>query len=58
VKICVHCDESIKDGEGYTDIDKMSPSAGGTTLYRHDRECKPVPTQTTQVSFATDLRSR
>lgn len=51
MKICVHCDKSIKDGEGYTPIDKMSPSAGGTTLYRHVDPCKPVPIQTTQVSL-------
>ncbi|MFJ2158175.1 hypothetical protein [Streptomyces sp. NPDC087856] len=50
MKIGIHCDQSIKDGEGYMEIDKMSPSAGGTTLYRHDRSCKAVPTQTTQVS--------
>ncbi|MDV9168745.1 hypothetical protein R6V09_01125 [Streptomyces sp. W16] len=51
MKICINCDQSIRTGEGYTEIDKMSPSAAGTTLYRHDRECKPVPVQTTQVSL-------
>ena len=50
MKICVHCDESIKDDDGYTEIDKMSPSADGTTLFRHTRLYTQVPVQTTQAS--------
>lgn len=51
MKICVNCDQSIKKGEGCMEIDKMSPSGGGTTLYRHTRKCKQVPIQTSQVSI-------
>ncbi len=51
MKICVRCDRAIQAGEPYTEHDKVSPSAGGTTLYQHTRPCKPVPTQTTQTSI-------
>ncbi|WP_159058923.1 hypothetical protein [Streptomyces caeruleatus] len=49
IKICICCDKSIRDGEAYIKVDKMSPSGAGTTLYQHSRPCKPVPTQTSQV---------
>jgi predicted RNA-binding Zn-ribbon protein involved in translation (DUF1610 family) len=48
IKICVSCDRSIKKGEAYTPIDKMSPSGAGTVLYRHAEPCTPVPVQTAQ----------
>ncbi|MBC2903541.1 hypothetical protein [Streptomyces cupreus] len=51
IKICICCDRSIKDGEQYTEVDKMSPSAAGATLYQHTKPCRPVPVQTTQVSL-------
>jgi hypothetical protein len=46
--ICNRCDQPILPGEPFTEIDKMSPSGAGTTLYRHDRPCQRVPTQSNQ----------
>lgn len=50
MKICGRCDRAIKPGEKYTKYNIHSASGGGTTVYRHDEPCKPVPYQTTQVS--------
>lgn len=50
MKICNCCDKPIKAGEAYTEIDKGSASGAGTTLYRHARPCRRVPTQTSQHS--------
>jgi hypothetical protein len=50
VKICNWCDQVIQADEEYTEVDKLSPSAAGTTLYRHARPCQPAPTQTSQCS--------
>jgi hypothetical protein len=46
VKICGICDKPIRADEEYDEIDKMSASGAGTTLYRHTRPCRPVLTQT------------
>jgi hypothetical protein len=46
--ICNRCDQPILPGEPFTEIDKMSPSGAGATLYRHDRPCQRVPTQSNQ----------
>ncbi|MFF4350667.1 hypothetical protein [Streptomyces sp. NPDC001530] len=51
MKFCGRCDKPIRDGEKYTAHDIASASVGGTTVYRHVALCKPVPTQTTQVSL-------
>jgi hypothetical protein len=51
VKICGRCAQSIRGGERYTAHPITSPSGPGMTVYRHVALCKPVPTQTTQVSM-------
>ncbi|WP_167459134.1 MULTISPECIES: hypothetical protein [Streptomyces] len=48
--ICGRCDKPIRDGEKYTTHDIQSASGGGITVYRHVALCKPVPTQTVQVT--------
>lgn len=51
IKICISCDQSIKDDEAYREVDKLSPSAAGSTLYVHSEPCTPVPVQTNQASL-------
>lgn len=46
MKICNWCDQPIKPGEPYTEIDKLGASGAGTVLYRHTRVCQPAPVQT------------
>jgi hypothetical protein len=48
--ICNCCDEPILPGEPYAEIDKLGASGAGTTLYRHDQPCTPVPIQTSQYA--------
>ena len=51
VNFCGRCDELIRRDEEFTEHDKLSPSAAGTTIYLHVKDCKRVPTRTTQVSL-------
>lgn len=48
--ICVRCDELIAPGDPYLTLDKLSPSAGGATLFQHKQQCPRPYTQTTQAS--------
>lgn len=51
MKICGCCDQSIRDGEEYTEHDIPGSTYGGDTVYRHVDQCTPVPIRTTQVSI-------
>ncbi|MFJ9380672.1 hypothetical protein [Streptomyces sp. NPDC101455] len=51
VNFCGRCDEPIRRDEEFSEHDKLSPSAAGTTIYLHVKGCKKVPTRTTQVSL-------
>jgi hypothetical protein len=44
VKICVRCDQPMRDNEAKA-VPKMSPSGPGMTLYLHKVPCKPAPHQ-------------
>lgn len=44
--ICNRCQDPILKGEGYRPYPIDSPSAAGTTVYIHERPCRPVPSQT------------
>lgn len=46
MKICNWCDQVIRPDEEYTEVDKVSPSCAGATLYRHALPCRPVRVQT------------
>lgn len=48
--ICGRCDSLILPGEEYQTVDKISPSAGGVTLYVHAGPCKSAQKQTSPVS--------
>jgi hypothetical protein len=51
MKICGRCDQPIRAGEPHSEHPIDAPSQGGTTVYRHLRGCRRVPTQTTQASL-------
>lgn len=51
MKICTNCDEPIGPDEPFDTIDHPGTSGAGVTLYRHQWECKKVPTQTAPVGL-------
>lgn len=50
MKICGRCDQTIQDGEKYTEHINPGASGAGGTEYRHVQLCKRVLIQTTQAS--------
>jgi hypothetical protein len=51
VTICARCDQPIRDGEPYDEVDKFSPSGAGATLLVHRELCERPPTQTAPLEI-------